>query len=1157
MRKAYDPATNTIRDLRIDDTALTMATSFYDYCFRVLRGDALPPFSRQLWMCVMLLQEFCPRCSKKKWVESLDIVPVDMDPKDLIKKIAILENGICPYCGTSKSQLLDSKLLYEVNELVMIAGQRSGKCVSGDTSVLTSNGVTTFTAIAKNYPSTPGFHPYTGSEKFVDETGKLVKPSHFYVEKKTKILTATTSIGNSITGTTNHPLWTMSGWKNLSDLSAGDEIPVKVGQDVWGSNTSLASYIEAGNQAFTEKRNSQYHGHAYERASFVATNLTPQISALLGLWIAEGHSGTTGAGFSISNYDVGVLNFCRDTLDAIAPGTLTHVGRTNLSSVGFSNLKIASIFDAMLDNQISNKSRSADKFIPKLILGAPKVCVVAFLKALYEGDGGLNGRNIDYTTISPVLAKQVQVLLLNLGIFASLREFNTWASNGTPSQVSKKGYTVRVTGNSCRKLFSEKLGFFTSRKKEALDRSLHDVGVDGKRFNASRYDMFPQSYTEKIISVYRAADQEISMYGETDCLNRYQSFSLRRFVASTKRIFNRGKTPKRAKENGTCIGRGNNQVSRWLVARTVTDLKASAGWPLLSKATQADLETLKVVAEDRTLYWVTVKSVVSEPKAVTYDVCIPEGHRFMANGLLNHNSSVTAMLATYVTHLLLKSPRLSSILPGIQAFTPLSLTVVATTAGQAIKTLWSPIRKIVAASSWYGEYHAMLDEHSESRGVPDLYSFNPTTGLYIRYGHKNLELYSSGPAKRTLRGDTRYFAATDELGLFPFNPNSDSEGEDEERERANADEVYQSLVNSLTTVQAGVTAGRKKGINHLPNAINCNISSPFSWMDKICRLYEEAEDNPYTVRLKQPTWEISPLYQRDHPVIVSLYRKNPKKAERDFGANPPRMGTDFYNEVSVTKCFYGDNWYRIVYDYSHVDLQAEAVKVKDVIEYPASVMSLDAGINNNAFSLTLVNRKDGKIIAPVTLEIVPQQGKDLHYPSIYEKVIKPIIRDCNVKVLTADRFNSIQVLQQARDDFPELIVGQYSVKLSDFKNMANYIASESIVFPTLEMEVSRIKVVRDYKSELMNAPASHLFLQFLTVQELGGTVVKGQGQGGVKYTDDIHRALVLGVAVLFSDKATKHLAKYKAKGRSTNIGQSRVLVSGRMGQPGSVRGRNY
>jgi hypothetical protein len=472
--------------------------------------------------------------------------------------------------------------------------------------------------------------------------------------------------------------------------------------------------------------------------------------------------------------------------------------------------------------------------------------------------------------------------------------------------------------------------------------------------------------------------------------------------------------------------------------------------------------------------------------------------------------------------------------------------MTAVTLGQALKGVWKGFKSLLSTSTWYQELFSILDDVGERTGK-ELYQFNPATGMYARFFHRNIEIAPSGPSKRTLRGDTRYLSAQDELSYFPFKITEEDGDDDEERERANADEVYQAMVNSLATVQGAVLEMRGKGINHIPMAGNMALSSPFSWLDKTCRLFTENKDNPNALCVQQPTWEISPLYTREHPIIVQAYRRNAKTAERDFGANPPKIGSDWYQRDSVRKCFTLEPWYSLEYDLTENDLvKAALISLRRRLRYHPSVVALDAGVNNNAFALTVTYRDGSDIHVPVLLEIVPQQGRTLHYPSIYTQIILPILKQCNAKTLVADRFNSLQLLQQAKDDVTDLKSGQYSVTMKDFRNVLQLVETESVFFPRMDLPPENVERVTNYKRELLHHPADHLYLQCLTVQELGGTIMKGTSAGGVRYTDDIHRAMVLGVAAVTSEKIGTYLAKFKLVDVDDPLERApRVLVSGR------------
>lgn len=767
-------------------------------------------------------------------------VPVDMESKDLVKRVVLLDNGVCPKCSATKSGLILGGEMKDYNELAIVQGQR---CVIGATRLQTSLGFKTFDdieALHSDSSGATGFVDYKGPD-LVDYDGSFVRPSHFYRSAKTKTIKITTSIGQELTGTPEHPLWTKSGWKKLSELKVGDEIILYLGQN------------------------------------------------------------------SLSSKD-----------------------RTELFKV----------------------LRSMDK-------------------------------NSEYTVSDKDKASRLQLLALDYGVYCIFSKSHSDASS----------YVLHV-----------------------------------------EYDSLKYGDTVTVVSVEESGEQE------------------------------------------------------------------------------------------------------------TYDVCIPGTHRFMAEGLLNHNSGKSAFsstLSAYLLHRYMKAPRMSDICRGIQEFTPLTATFVGLTAARAIKNLWNPFMSIVNGSTWFTDYFEMLRDYGR-RYDKELYK---RAGLYLRIFHRNLDLYPAPPLKRTLRGDTRFLGATDELSFFNFNPNKNADGEDddEEKEHADGEEVQQSLSNSLTTVRTEVLHLYKKGINTIPTGYNLSMSSPFSENDTLCRLERDSHnEDSLTFGIRLPTWEVNPLYQRNHPIIVEAYRRNPVKAERDFGANPPQITSALYQPGTIEMLFTPGrpNSHRLLY-LDHVKYtRGRSVHVTPQDAYQPAIMTLDAGLVNNAFAMVVAHRRDAIMEVDLAIELVPQPGKQVDFPFLYENIILPIIKDMNVVLVSADRWNSINILQQIEKDVEGCKVSQKTLQYKDFTHFSASVYAGEVKLPALEMPMDRVLVVRDFKKELLNAPISHLALQMTTVKDTGVAIVKGDG-----YTDDMFRALVLNHQQMFSTKHKTHMNRARIKSSTAQkTDKSRAFV---------------
>lgn len=485
-------------------------------------------------------------------------------------------------------------------------------------------------------------------------------------------------------------------------------------------------------------------------------------------------------------------------------------------------------------------------------------------------------------------------------------------------------------------------------------------------------------------------------------------------------------------------------------------------------------------------------------------------------------STVTSSLTNYITHKYLKFPKMSSICDGIKAATPLTATFVGLRFADAMATLWEPISKGYLDSPWFVEYHAMLDDYGKRLGI-EFYRFKDQ---YLRYEHKNIELYPAGPSKRALRGRTRFLTGLDELGWFPVGV------ENKDMERADADEVHKALDRSLLTVRQEVRTLYRKGFNSFIPGIAINISSPSDEMDKISRLVRENKDSPRVLTLQLATWEISPIYTRENEEIADAYRQDPVAADRDYGAKPPMNAKTFMDMGVAQRAFNGLN--RAVVEPREAMINermrrsGKITSTNPVQPMPPSILTVDAGYSNNSFAVTVQNLhtittgngQERNIHVPVLLEVQTRRGVVLHYKSIYEHIIKPLIEAFNVHFVFADRWNSIALLDQCADDYiaRKLIAAQYSVKYKDFLLTRSYIEEGKMLLPKLEMPFEQIRNVQSYPEYFEGKPASHLMFQLGTVRDVSNTVIKGD-----PYTDDIFRALVLGNSRILDPKVQEEL----------------------------------
>ena len=519
----------------------------------------------------------------------------------------------------------------------------------------------------------------------------------------------------------------------------------------------------------------------------------------------------------------------------------------------------------------------------------------------------------------------------------------------------------------------------------------------------------------------------------------------------------------------------------------------------------------------------------------TFDIRVPNGSTFIANGILNHNSGKSAffnLLVPYLTHKWVKVEKPVETL-GLMSSSILIGTCTALTWAKAQELLYDPISNAIENSKWFQQYFQLLDDYEERTGI-ELYKFKDT---FLSFNHKNLILNTSGPNKRTLRGATRWVSIIDEIGWFPHGDDND------ERERASANEVYVSLDRSLKTVRKSTMKLLKEGYDNIPLAYGCGISSPSSYNDKIMELVRNFKGSKEVLVHQAPTWEMNPLFTKED--FAKEYQDDPIKAERDFGANPPMAENAWISDVKSLDHLLVNRWV-IDYQYDHftnrsgVDMVFGKLRsTKAPPTCPPTVLTIDAGYSNNSFALAITANDGRGANVLAVAEIAPKKGITvINYTRTVKQLLYPLIKAFNVQAVGADRWNSLKLLQDIEEDC-HVQTFQYSLKPTDFDLVYDYLMEDlpAIKLPRPEMDLGQIFVTSDYPHGFKYKPNSHLYHQFSTVNVDGrGSVEKGNG-----YTDDILRAVALGIRTCVLEDTIK---KFNLKGATK---QTRYAIGARSG----------
>jgi replicative DNA helicase len=235
--------------------------------------------------------------------------------------------------------------------------------------------------------------------------------------------------------------------------------------------------------------------------------------------------------------------------------------------------------------------RSHEKRVPEWIFRQPKATIAIFLRHLWATDGCIwlpRGSSrypaIYYATSSEQLARDVQSLLLRLGINAVLKERDQEGKG-------RRQYHVMVMGQDSIRTFADQIGAAGACKTAALDECRR--WMNGRAANTNR-DVIPsQIWRESIVPAMQQA-----------------GLTTRQFQEAIGMAY-----------MGTGLYKQN--VSRERLARIAKVLP--------------NQPTLAALASSH-VYWDDIVSLLPDGETDVYDLTVPGHHNFIANNIVAHNS---------------------------------------------------------------------------------------------------------------------------------------------------------------------------------------------------------------------------------------------------------------------------------------------------------------------------------------------------------------------------------------------------------------------------------------------------------------------------------------------------------------------------------------
>jgi len=457
---------------------------------------------------------------------------------------------------------------------IFSGGHGRGKCVSKETLVPTNRGLLEIGDLMGGPHVVDPVHIVVGQEQGVGEAAFSYRGG---VRDTVRIKT---SLGFFIEGTPHHRIKILakSGeieWREIGQVRKGDYACLSRGTGLFGTGPLIEGYSYA-------KRPHDHSSHDFNPP----TTLSLEWARLLGYLAGDG-SCTSRTSVSVHTAEPDTVDDARRLLDRLGGGSFISPDkrRPGLVAVRCSSVQFRD-FLAFLG---VSYAKAGGKEMPWSIRVSPEHLVCEFLRGYFECDGSVSGYRVEALTKSPKLARQVQAMLLNLGVVAYRR----------PKPHPEYGVYWRVgIRRSSLDVFASKVGFLSARKRGQLQRSLVRGHAKGRRQLSNTYEVVP----------YQAAHLRFF----------YESLSSELRTHDTSHFFQ--------------ARRGRVSCTDRQVQRIVSEFKGCPGYAHFKHLLD-------------TGYYFDPVIETSPGRAEVFDLSVPGQEMFAAGGFMNHNTTLARILA--------------------------------------------------------------------------------------------------------------------------------------------------------------------------------------------------------------------------------------------------------------------------------------------------------------------------------------------------------------------------------------------------------------------------------------------------------------------------------------------------------------------------------
>lgn len=376
-------------------------------------------------------------------------------------------------------------------------------CLNGDSMVPTTQGLLTMRELANPGGDLPpgGIRALNIPIQSQSQVATLQEAFHRGIVPTLRLRT---KLGNVIEATPEHRLWVRPQktqawhkenswqWMKVKDIRDGDWVSVRKNNVLSETYVDLSPFHVIGKR----KRPSR------ARYDSLPSVCDESFSALLGYLTSDGWVSDSAWNFSNCNREV-VEDF--ESLLTSSFGGIWNASWVPYTDKWSSHAVIRSEgVMAQFFTSIGVGGLSHEKVVPAVIRKSPKSVITSYLSALFEGDGGItvardNYEEVQLTTTSESLAREVQQLLLAVGVFSTL-----WGPHD-----KRDGYRVKIFGLDLLD-FEQEVGFRSSDKKARLRIATDRVRARGDR--AGRRSKNNRRGNEQFVKIVSIETSESDCY---------------------------------------------------------------------------------------------------------------------------------------------------------------------------------------------------------------------------------------------------------------------------------------------------------------------------------------------------------------------------------------------------------------------------------------------------------------------------------------------------------------------------------------------------------------------------------------------------------------------------------------------------------------------